>query len=406
MKISEIKSYSERLNIILLSIIVGTLPLTSLPKITNFFIILLALNWLFQRNLHIKNGLVLFFSLFYLLHFVGVFYSDNSRQAFFELEKKMTFIIFPVLLSSLPGLTAKAFKNILTVFVVACLLSSLICLSYAIYRFLLNFSIEYFFYYPLVEVIGIHPIYLAMYICFSCFVIFYFYRPKGTDKAIRHLVFYLVLIYLIIFLFLLSARAEILAFYIISFAFLIIYFKKKQKLLRAFISFGVLSLIFLVLVFLNPINRERFKEAINYKSEYTIEKQWGGRAERLLMWDCGFDIVKENLFVGVGTGDAIDELEECYRAKNYAALLFYPDISYNAHNQYLETTIDLGVLGLFLLFSSLLYLIFRAIRTKDYLFLSFLVLFSIASLTESMLEVNKGIIFFTFFSSLFFCKTP
>jgi O-antigen ligase len=107
--------------------------------------------------------------------------------------------------------------------------------------------------------------------------------------------------------------------------------------------------------------------------------------------------------IGVGPGDTQDELQKCYQLdedKNWA-LLYRPDFQYNAHSQYLQTFIDLGIVGLLLFLATLVVAAFIAIKHYDYLFLSFVVLFSFACLTESMLELNKGIVFFSFFISLF-----
>jgi O-antigen ligase len=277
-----------------------------------------------------------------------------------------------------------------------------ICLAYATYQYVFRNDSHYFFYHPLAETIGLHAVYMALYICFCFFIVLYLYQDVVSGSArVQKIMFYGILIYFVIFLFLLSARAVTLAFSMITFSGIIVYSYKRKKLWQAAVLMTLLGCVFALLIYVNPESRERFKEAINYKSQYSIDKQWGGRAERLLMWDCSGDIIKDNLFFGVGTGDAQDELQECYKVKNYGSLLYYPDVQYNAHNQYLQSTIDLGILGLFLLLLCLFLPAYKAFKDDNYLFLSFIALFSIACLTESMLEANKGIIFFTFFSSLF-----
>ncbi len=166
----------------------------------------------------------------------------------------------------------------------------------------------------------------------------------------------------------------------------------------------LLGIFFIALILFIPSNLDRFKEAINYKSQYEIDKQYGGRSTRELIWSCSIQVIKNNILFGVGTGDTQDELQKCYKIdedKNWA-LLYRPDFQYNAHSQYLQTFIDLGLFGFVGLLLCILIPACIAVKNKNYLMLSFIALFSIACITESMLELNKGIVFFSFFISLFF----
>jgi hypothetical protein len=43
----------------------------------------------------------------------------------------------------------------------------------------------------------------------------------------------------------------------------------------------------------------------------------------------------------------------------------------------------------------------KAIKWKDFIFLSFLILISVVSISENILGVNKGIFFYSFFLSVF-----
>jgi O-antigen ligase len=77
---------------------------------------------------------------------------------------------------------------------------------------------------------------------------------------------------------------------------------------------------------------------------------------------------------------------------------------FDAHNQYLAYMIKSGILGLLSFLLLLSFCFYRAIRTKKFYFISFLLIISITALTENVLESNKGILFFSFFSALFLCS--
>jgi O-antigen ligase len=152
--------------------------------------------------------------------------------------------------------------------------------------------------------------------------------------------------------------------------------------------------------FISPIN-ERLKEALNYKGEYPIEKQWGGRALRELKWSCAVELIKKNFWTGVGTGDVQDELDECYKLHNYVPLLYWKDTRYNAHNQYLETFVELGIAGILILICCFGFALIVSMLRKNFLYFILILLFAISCLTESFLERQHGIVFYALFNSLF-----
>lgn len=146
-----------------------------------------------------------------------------------------------------------------------------------------------------------------------------------------------------------------------------------------------------------------FWNSINDKSQYTIDKQYGGRSTHELIWSCGLQVIQKDILFGVGPSHTQDELQKCYKInedKNWS-LLYRPDFEYNAHSQYLQTSIDLGLVGLTGFLLCLAIPGYVAFKNRDYLMLSFVALFAIVCMTESVLELNKGIVFFSFFISLF-----
>ena len=151
------------------------------------------------------------------------------------------------------------------------------------------------------------------------------------------------------------------------------------------------------MIWLNPVTRFRVIQeprATGLKIHHQVT-QWNSVNLRLLEWQASWDIIKKSWFAGVGTGDGQDALKSYYASFNASTM----DMDYNSHNQYLQTIIELGVMGLI----SLLLCFFLPAFRQDYsiLYFSFILLFSLLCLTECMLARQKGIIFFTLFQSLF-----
>ncbi|MBR6776092.1 MAG: hypothetical protein IKM23_10360, partial [Bacteroidales bacterium] len=80
------------------------------------------------------------------------------------------------------------------------------------------------------------------------------------------------------------------------------------------------------------------------------------------------------------------------------------DRELNAHNQFSDTIIAVGVIGLLLLLTFFAYPIYLWIKNKnfDIVFFSLLLIIAFNSLFESVLERQMGIMFFVFFYFLLF----
>ncbi|HWJ28287.1 MAG TPA: hypothetical protein VNS32_17210, partial [Flavisolibacter sp.] len=73
----------------------------------------------------------------------------------------------------------------------------------------------------------------------------------------------------------------------------------------------------------------------------------------------------------------------------------------NAHNQYLSFLIKGGIIAIAIFLVTLIIGFKKAIRYKSAIFISFLVCISVVSISENILDVNKGIFFYSFFLSFF-----
>ncbi len=197
----------------------------------------------------------------------------------------------------------------------------------------------------------------------------------------------------------LSSRLQILLVMLIYIGYVIIHFELHKNFLKAISISLVLGVVLSALVLIFPKNRERFKEAINYKGEYALSKKWGEKQMRFLIWNSSLELIGKNIFFGVGTGDVQDELQKVYITNDYVSLTYWPNTRFNAHNQFFETTIAIGLIGLITFLASIFIAIKEANKTRNYLFLFFAIIFLASCITESMLERQNGVIFYAFFSS-------
>ncbi len=126
-------------------------------------------------------------------------------------------------------------------------------------------------------------------------------------------------------------------------------------------------------------------------------------AQRLEYWKNSLLIIKNNFWMGVGTGNIPIAFKNQYEVSNSKLL---EKNKMESHNQYFLILISFGIFG----FAWFLYaLLFPAIKTKavyDLRYFSFLIIILLSMITEDTLETQTGVTFFAFFNSLFLLHKP
>lgn len=377
--------------------------------ITSLLIILLALSAIplaiVSRVSNDRWRLIalLLFILVYLIHVFGLIHTENSDQGGFELEKKLSLIIFPLICFFTPRMANSEKRFVMSGFVIGCLASLLFCFGYAVTKFSQSHDASVFFYHSFSEVVGMHAAYLSMYLCLSiAWLLFGYKSVLLTGNWLHRFAILFLLMILIGGVILLAARAQILILFLITLVWVVSVFYDKWGWWKASLTATVTAIGFFGLVLVFPVNRERFKQAINYNNEYSISGRWGENQIRVLIWSCAFECIEKHPWLGSGTGDGESEMQECYQDHKYGSLTYFPNTTFNAHNQFLEIAIQLGWLGLLIFLSSILYAGWCAFRESNTQYLLFLFIFMLSCMTESQLETQSGIVFFAMFNSLHF----
>jgi len=166
---------------------------------------------------------------------------------------------------------------------------------------------------------------------------------------------------------------------------------KMYKLLAipAFAGFALVA----VLVFGSNKSDNRFLQIPDFSYDITGE-EFNSATYRLAEWTCAADVISENFWFGTGVGDNRKALLDAYEIRGFKKGLVS---NFNAHNQYLETMMATGAVGL----AYLLFMLFAygrwALKTEDYVTLACLLFLSFSMLTESMFERSWAITLFAVF---------
>jgi O-antigen ligase len=167
------------------------------------------------------------------------------------------------------------------------------------------------------------------------------------------------------------------------------------------------SIVLIAAAFLFPSSRTRIIETIDEVRSINTMVNNKQTNHRVYLWRYGAEVIQENFWLGTGTGAADDALNE--KLENCEAPFWngqrtytLSEKNYNYHNAFIQHFAAHGIVG-FLLFSLMFIGPFIYFRGRlEPLAAAFLVLSLISFLTESMLERQAGVLFFSFFYSLFF----
>jgi O-antigen ligase len=385
----------------------------SLPlhlRFNSICMILLGVTWFFEGHFKLKfrmlmeRRIILVFCAFYFLFLAGMLYTENTAVGLFNLEKKITLVLIPLFMGTSLSYDKSIRDKVFFWFVVSNLFATILCLFLAVKRYMTTGDSVVFFYEELSNTIGMHPPYFSMFLSMcSMIILFYMWEVRARLKSFQQWLLALIVIYIFIFMILLSARTAMI-FIMFFFVTVGLYLFHRAGRLRAGLAILAVMLISLfVIVSQSTVLRERYIAPI--VNDITISSGGGetGLSIRLVKWKCGLSCISEAPLLGAGTGDGLDILLKCYEKVNFWGM--YPEFRYNAHEQYLETGIALGLIGVFALLLTIILPLIRAWKRRDWLFVSFLALFSFCCLTESLLERQWGIVFFTFFTSVFYFGT-
>lgn len=119
---------------------------------------------------------------------------------------------------------------------------------------------------------------------------------------------------------------------------------------------------------------------------------------RRARWAVASELIKQSPFTGHGAGSEIQLLQDKFFAHRYYRSFLN---RLNAHNEYLSFLIKSGIWGLAVYLVTLFWGFRKAYQERDILFFSFMILITIVSFSENILDADKGIIFYSVFFGFF-----
>lgn len=405
------------------------------------------------------------FAATWLIYLIGVFYSSDVSSAWEQIGKKLFFLLLPLyfLFSDLSFITQNRLRYLLYVLTFSLVAVFLVDFSIASFNHIFNEKTMYSYMVAKAKIFDSHHTYTSMYICLA--IVFLFVEIFTVKSARTKLVDIICSVILVIGIFFQNSRAGILCMTLLFIALIIwvvFVLKKKKIALYVFLSISMF-IVASCFVFKNSFNRfvDTFHKLTNENKTDT----------RVVLYQVAKSVIGTYYAFGTGTGDRIDVIVDEYHdykdellnniepvnpyienfdnlkiqcldsiskmfstssfdslseeaiiiAKDYGCqpqtvecnLIKYKIVTSaikneaNSHNQYFDTLISVGIIGLLLMLSFFVLPLVLMIKRKKYdiVYLSFMFIILFNAVFESIFERQLGIIFFLLFYLLFFHVT-
>lgn len=212
-----------------------------------------------------------------------------------------------------------------------------------------------------------HHTYLGMYFTFTIILGLEFYRVSNKK-------FWLLLVLFVFFnqIFLGGKITLILsAFYLTTF------FIKRSVVKTKGRFFYLLILLLALLVSTYYVIRTDLWKTVSFSFE-----------NRLASWACSWQIFLGNWMAGIGEGGIKEQLAQCVESEILSS-----------HNQYLEDLVHYGLLGLWL---PLFFFFLLSFARGNRIYSQFLIMIIILALSENILSLQRGILFFAFYNTVLY----
>jgi len=329
--------------------------------------------------------------IFFLLHIIGVSYSENISFAWMDIGMKLSFIVFPIIFILNP--IKINWEKLASYFILGALVSVLICFIMASINY---YNTGYYAHYFDSRLsFMMHRSYWATYLVMAS-LFSWFLHYRNNINLLKLLFLFIIFS---AFIFMSGSKMGIILLLISTLIWIFIIMLNRKAY-----AFGVFTALFLVVIgfsvdYFAPQLSSRIHNSINSitTTNKIDPKTTESNASRILVWRSSKKIISNNFFFGVGTGDIKDELKKQNLESGYTGVA---NLNMNAHNQFLNTHVALGVFGSLSLLFAFITAFYNGIRKRIIVLPLVVLILFLSLLTESFFETQAVIVPGAFILSL------
>lgn len=357
-----------------------------------------GINWSFRWAGWMSAGI-------YLTTMLGTLYTPSPSQAFFEWEKQLALVLFP-LISWCSGLDWQFYRlRLMKGFAFSCVFTAMYLYGVAFYNiyslhqpWTVLFTRQYMNH-AFSAPIDLHATYFSAYLALSL-VVFTDLIFRGKGGRLLWWGYGFAIAVCLAAIFQLASRAVCISVVLIANIAVPFLLARGKLRLRLFAATFSLTVIAVAMISRNDHLHSRY--LLQLKQELRPDT---GAVEdpepRMARWQCAWELIKVSPWIGYGTGTETDKLKEKYYAHRLMISYTY---NLNAHNQFISLWLKTGIWGVLWYVGTLIVGFIRAFRRRDIYLMAFLLIIVCISCAENVLDVNKGIFFFSCFFVFFLPK--
>jgi len=386
----------EKIYQYLLILLAFLMPLTVAGA--NIVIVIIVILWLFSGSYKLKfidvfsSKLIITSVLFYLVHILGMLWTEDLLWGAEILHKMWYFILFLPILYNIVRI--KYFNYCVSAFLAAILLTELV--SYLIWFEIIspfkNASVLNPT--PFMSHVSYNPI-----LAFAIYIVMhqmFFNKQLGKVSFFMHGFFSITMT---INMFITGGRAGQVMYFAMLSIFIFQFFNAEKIKSLIAITFLIPG-VFFIAYQTSPLFNERVNNAV--QDVVTYEKNGNTSVGKRITYAINsWEIIKNNPILGVGTGDFPIEYEKINEANGTDT----PN-SHNPHNMYTLVLTQLGLVGLISMLSIFYYQIKLSFISKNKLIrdtgLTLPLLFLVIMWSDSYLLGHFTTLVFIFFSSFLY----
>lgn len=323
-----------------------------------------------------KQLMVLYLLLFGYMA-IRIIGNVDVRYGFRVLERNLPLLLIPLLV--IPNKLKKP-KEFYKSFIFGISIAALIAMIGVGYYQLFADKEDTGWYFTAIADYGFHPTYMAMYALIAIIML--------SEKRLFAKRWTMVLnVLLSVFILFTSSRIALITLFLLIVIKAIVSRKKNF-----YYALGLTSVLLVAMFSFSEDFRYKVNQLKDFKGfSYYDNDNYGSVSVRVAKIKASILVWKENKWFGNGTGDFRETLVQKYRSPEIECWPCARE-RYNSHNQYLNVLGAYGIIGLLFYGSIIIYLLYKAWKTKNSLLLGVLFIFLIISLTESILEVQRGVV--------------
>lgn len=388
----------DKVNYYLIILIAFFLPLKK--EVIPPLIILFFISSLFNKRKNLFKGVKPSYFIimgFYFFGILSLFYGKNIDNTNFNNEIKLSLLAFPLSFFINNLNIKKIYRSVFKAFIEGTFISVVLSLLNSLIIFYYEREISVFFYDHLA--FFSHASYFSMYLNFAIGLLYYFWFSPSKKDYIKPYINFSISFFLSIIVLMLASKTGIFTLLLIHLIAAFYWTLKYKKIKQGLILIASITAVVVISLTYSPQVLERIvtmKESIqNFDGKPNTSTK-----TRLAVWKESYTLIKDSPIIGYGTGDVMDILTEKYKEKGFHDLA---KKHLNSHNQFIQILLGSGFIGLIYFLFLIAYPYLKNLTSSQYLLYTiFTALIILNFLTESMLETQSGVVFFSFFITIFY----